>query len=88
MYMAMGTAPLVSDVGDLHSYVQDGQAGVVIGPGNVEALASALIELLQDEERRVRIAKEAWRLAWGDHSWQTRTEVWTVFLSETIRAIH
>ena len=64
-YMAMGTVPVVSDVGDLRRYVQDGQAGVVVAPGNVEALADALIELLQDEERRVRMAKEAWRLAWG-----------------------
>jgi glycosyltransferase involved in cell wall biosynthesis len=81
--MAMGTVPLVSDVGDLHSYVQDGQAGVVVGPGNVKALASALIELLQDENRRVRIAKEAWRLAWDDHSWQSRAEALATFLSET-----
>jgi glycosyltransferase involved in cell wall biosynthesis len=87
-YMAMGTVPLVSDVGELHSYVQDGQAGVVIEPGNVEALASALIELLQDEERRVRIVKEAWRLAWCDHSWQTRAEALATFLSETNMAIH
>ena len=82
-YMAMGTVPLVSDVGDLHSYVQDGQAGVVVGPGNVEALTSSLIELLQDEERRVRMAKEAWRLAGGDHSWQIRAEALATFLSET-----
>jgi glycosyltransferase involved in cell wall biosynthesis len=87
-YMAMGTVPLVSDVGDLRSYVQDGQAGVVIAPDNVEALASALIELLQNAERRSRIAKEAWRLAWGDHSWQTRAEAVATFLSETNMAIH
>jgi glycosyltransferase involved in cell wall biosynthesis len=82
-YMAMGTVPLVSDVGDLHSYLEDGQAGVVVAPGNVKALTSALIELLQDEDRRVRMAKEAWRLASGDHSWQTRAEALSTFLSET-----
>lgn len=82
-YMAMGTVPLVSDVGDLHSYVQDGQAGVVVEPGNGKALESALIELLQDDEGRMRIAKEAWRLAGGDHSWQARAEALDAFLSET-----
>jgi glycosyltransferase involved in cell wall biosynthesis len=81
-YMAMGTVPLVSDVGDLRDYVRDGQAGVVVPPDNATALASALIELLQDEERRLRIAKEAWRLASGDHSWQTRAETLGTFLSE------
>ena len=54
----------------------------------MKALESALIELLHDEERRVRIAKEAWRLAWGDHSWQTRAEALATFLSETNMAIH
>jgi glycosyltransferase involved in cell wall biosynthesis len=82
-YMAMGTVPMVSDVGDLRSYVQDGQAGVVVAPGDAAALASALTELLQDEERCVRMAKEAWRLAGDDHSWQSRAEALSAFLTET-----
>ncbi len=80
-YMAMGTVPLVSDVGDLRSYVHDGQAGVIVPPGSVNALTNSLVELLKDEERRVRIAKEAWRLASDDHSWQTRAEILTAFMS-------
>jgi len=87
-YMAMGTVPLVSDVGDLHSYLQDGQAGVVVPPGNVAALEHALVELLQDEERRVRLAKEAWRLAAGDHSWQARAEALARFLREPNVPVH
>jgi glycosyltransferase involved in cell wall biosynthesis len=83
-YMAMGTVPLVSDVGDLRSYVRDGQAGVVVAPGDVGALASALTELLQDGEYRGRIAKEAWRLAGSDYSWQTRAEALSAFLTETV----
>jgi glycosyltransferase involved in cell wall biosynthesis len=73
-YMAMGTVPLVSDVGDLRSYVRDGQAGVVVAPGNRAALARVLVELLQDDERRVSIAKEAWRVASSDYSWQAHAE--------------
>lgn len=86
-YMAMGSVPLVSDVGDLHSYVRDGQAGMIVVPGNVEALTRALIELLQNEDRRVRIAKEAWRLAYSDYSWQTRAEVLATFLTETMQQV-
>jgi glycosyltransferase involved in cell wall biosynthesis len=81
-YMAMGTVPLVSNVGDLHSYVRDGQAGVVVTPGDVGALALALIELLQDEEHRVRLANEAWRLACRDYAWQARAKVLVSFLNE------
>jgi glycosyltransferase involved in cell wall biosynthesis len=85
-YMAMGTVPVVSDVGDLRTYVQDGQAGVVVQPGNVPALASALVELLRDDEARVRMAKEAWQLAGDAHSWRTRARALEAFLSETVPA--
>jgi glycosyltransferase involved in cell wall biosynthesis len=82
-YMAMGTVPLVSDVGDLRSYVHDGLAGVVVAPGSAAALSHALIELLQDEDRRIGMAKEAWRLASNDHSWHVRAEAFIRFLYET-----
>lgn len=81
-YMAMGSVPLVSDVGDLRSYVHDGEAGAVVTPGDVKALERGLVELLRDEGRRVRLAKEAWRLASNDHSWQTRAEALSSFLSK------
>lgn len=73
-YMAMGTVPLVSDVGDLRRYVRDGEVGRVVAPGDVQELTRALVELLQDDEYRVRIAKEAWRLACADYSWQAHAE--------------
>ncbi len=81
-YMAMGTVPLVSDIGDLRSYVEAGQAGQVLAPGDAGALARALIELLLDEERRVRLATEARRLACSDHSWKSRADMLTRFLKE------
>jgi glycosyltransferase involved in cell wall biosynthesis len=86
-YMAMGSVPLVSDVGDLGSCVRDGEAGVVVAPGNVEALARAIIELLQDDDRRVRIANEAWKLANSDYSWQNRAEVLGGALHEIIHPV-
>ena len=86
-YMAMGTVPLVSNVGDLRSYVRDGEAGVVVMPGNGKALARALIELLQDEELRVHLANEAWRLAARDYSWRTRAKVLVGFLNELIKEV-
>lgn len=85
-YMAMATVPVVSDVGDLRTYVRDGQAGVVVQPGNVPALAGTLVELLQDDEARVRMAKEARELAGDEHSWRTRAAALEAFLTETVRA--
>jgi len=87
-YMAMATVPVVSDVGDLRRYVEDGRAGAVVAPGDVKALADELIELLRDEDRRVRTAKEARRLAEDEHSWQTRAETLATYLNETVPAAH
>ena len=81
-YLAMGTVPLVSNVGDLHIYVRDGQAGVVVTAGNGRALARALIELLWDEDHRVRLADVGWRLACKDYAWQARAKVLIGFLNE------
>ena len=83
-YMAMGTVPVVSDVGDLRSYVQDGAAGAVIQAGDVHALARTLTELLRDGEHRGRMAKEAWRIAGHDHSWQTRAKALDALLGDTM----
>jgi len=82
-YMAMRTVPVVSNVGDLRHYVRDGEAGVIVPWGNVGELARALTELLQDEVGRVRMSKEAWRLASSEYSWQTRAESLDRFLGET-----
>lgn len=81
-YMAMCTVPVVSDVGDLRSYVQDGKAGVVVKPSEQKALARTLIELLQDDKRRTQLAKEAWRLAQNEYSWENRAQCLADFIKE------
>jgi glycosyltransferase involved in cell wall biosynthesis len=73
-YMAMRTVPVVSDVGDLRHYVQDGKAGVVVKPGDPQALARAVIALLKDDKRRVLLANRAWKLAQTEYSWKARAD--------------
>lgn len=80
-YMAMQTAVVVSDVGDLHDYVQDGRAGVVVPPSDVEVLAQAVTRLLQDEERRIALAKAGLALAHGEYSWKSRATRLNTFLN-------
>jgi glycosyltransferase involved in cell wall biosynthesis len=84
-YMAMGTVPVVSDVGDLRSYVRHGKAGAVVPPGDVRGLARTLAELLQDGDRRARMAQEARQSAGSDHSWAARADALDAFLRGTMR---
>jgi glycosyltransferase involved in cell wall biosynthesis len=46
--MACGTAPVVTEVGELADYVRDGETGRLVPVGDVDALARALGELLDD----------------------------------------
>jgi glycosyltransferase involved in cell wall biosynthesis len=70
-YMAMGSVPVVSDVGDLKSYVQDGKAGVAVPAGDPKKLAQALIALLQDTALRTKLATSARRQAETTYAWDT-----------------
>jgi len=70
-YMAMGSVPVVSNVGDLRSYIQDGKAGAAVQPGDPQALAQTLAQLLENQTHRTRLARNARRLAETDYAWQT-----------------
>lgn len=61
--MALGVAPVATRVGGTPEVVTDGRDGVLVPPDDPDALASALIELLTDEERRASLGARAARTA-------------------------
>jgi glycosyltransferase involved in cell wall biosynthesis len=54
--MALGTPVVASDVGGIPEIITHPQDGVLVPPGDVEALAAALGSLLDDADRRRAIA--------------------------------
>jgi glycosyltransferase involved in cell wall biosynthesis len=52
----LGTPVLTTRVGGIPEIVDDGVDGVLVGPGDPEALSGALVSLLEDDNRRVRLA--------------------------------
>jgi glycosyltransferase involved in cell wall biosynthesis len=68
--MATGSAPVVTQVGGHEDLVVHGENGVLTPPGDVEALADALTQLLQDSNYRARISEAARQTAQG-YSWKT-----------------
>jgi glycosyltransferase involved in cell wall biosynthesis len=46
---------VATDVGGVREVVSDGVSGTLIPPGEITAIADALIDLLQDPERRARM---------------------------------
>ena len=49
--LAKGTPPIVADHGGLSEIVINGETGLVFEPGNAEALAAAVKELIADQDR-------------------------------------
>ncbi len=55
--MACGVPVVTGDVGDRREIVDDGRAGLLVAPGNAQALAEGLAALLQDPDRRRQMAE-------------------------------
>jgi len=58
-YMSMGKPVVVTSVNGIPEVVEDGVNGLVVEPKNAQNLAFALIELLQDEQRRKRFGEKS-----------------------------
>jgi glycosyltransferase involved in cell wall biosynthesis len=57
--MAAGLAVLATPVGSVEDIIVDGETGLLVPPGNVEALAAALARLIEDPALRKRLGQNA-----------------------------
>ena len=84
-YMASGLATVVTAPQRRHELVVDDETGLVVEPGDVDALTQALLRLLGDGDLRRRLGNRARKEASG-HTWAHRVaEIERVALS-TMRA--
>jgi glycosyltransferase involved in cell wall biosynthesis len=77
--MAQGLAPIVSPVGGIPNVVGDGVEGLLVEPGDVDALAAALRRLVDDHALRQRVAAAARARAEHfdvDHWYDDLAELW------------
>jgi glycosyltransferase involved in cell wall biosynthesis len=58
--MACGKPVVSTNIGGARDLIEQGHDGLLVQPGDHQALASHILELLQDEERASRIGKNAW----------------------------
>jgi glycosyltransferase involved in cell wall biosynthesis len=79
-YMAAGTCPVVSDVGDAHQTLGGGQRGVLVPPADVGALAHAIRNLASDRENALRLGRRA-------RNWVQRHRSWTVNAARALGAL-
>lgn len=68
-YMFRGCAVVATDAGGNAEAVDDGHTGLLVPPGDAQALAGALRRLVEDVPLRRRLAENARRFALDSFSW-------------------
>ena len=61
---------VVTDVGNIPEQVEDGKTGFIVPPRDSEALAKAIIKLLEDAELRKEMGKNAYKKMKEELSWE------------------
>ena len=72
-YMLAGKAILASDLASTREVVTHRESAYLVPPGNIEALAGALLTLKNEPELRQQLGQNAAQLALG-YTWQQRAE--------------
>ena len=72
--MACSTAVVASAVGGIPEVVDDGKTGLLVPPGDEDALAAALTELVADRDRATRMGIAGRDRAIRQFSWRTIAE--------------
>lgn len=83
--MAAGTPVVATRVGGLPEVVDDGVHGRLVDPGDVDGLASALAELLGDDDGRARMGEAAVDRA-ASYSWSGVTKHFLSLYEEVYRS--
>jgi glycosyltransferase involved in cell wall biosynthesis len=68
-YMAAGTCPVVSDVGDAHQTLGGGERGILVPPADAGALACAIQRLASDREHARLLGRRAREWVLAHRSW-------------------
>lgn len=86
-YMAAGACPVASDVGDISHLLGAGRRGVLVPPGDANALAAALGDLANDRERARRLGRRARDYVRSHHRWADNADRVLEALSLAGRAV-
>ncbi len=72
-YMSAGIATVASDIGQVSELLENGKTGVLVPPGDKEALTNAILKLKEDGQLRARLGAEAAKEVREKHSWLQRS---------------
>jgi glycosyltransferase involved in cell wall biosynthesis len=69
-YMAMGKAIVASRLGQIGEVLENERTALLVEPGNVAALAAAIVRLVNSDELRALFGEQARTVAMQRHTWK------------------
>jgi glycosyltransferase involved in cell wall biosynthesis len=73
-YMAAGTCPLASDLGQIRTLLAAGKRGALVEPGTAEALAAAIVDLANRPDHAAALGADARAYALRSLTWGRNAE--------------
>jgi glycosyltransferase involved in cell wall biosynthesis len=70
-YMAAGRPVVASRIGQIPDLIQHDETGRLVAPGNIQQLATELLNLSTDSKTRLRLGHAARKSVEAHHSWQS-----------------
>jgi glycosyltransferase involved in cell wall biosynthesis len=72
--MACARPVIASRAGELADFITDGEDGLLVEPGSVESLASAVRKLYDTPELRARLGSAGWEKMIREGSWERQVQ--------------
>jgi glycosyltransferase involved in cell wall biosynthesis len=76
---------VLADIDAVRSFVDDGRTGLLIPPGDAGALASAVVDLLDDPDQRAALAAAGRAEAEAGFDWERICDQWAELVSSSTR---
>lgn len=83
--MACGVAPVTTPVGAIPTFIEQQQNGFIFPMGNADALAEAILDLLNSPAKHQEIADRARKTVEDGFTWEKAAERITVHLDDVLR---
>lgn len=84
-YMAAGKAVIASKVGQISEVVTENDNGILVEPGNFDQMLEKALELIRDEEMRIRLGANARKTIEEKYTWTKTAEAISQLLYEVVK---
>lgn len=73
---------VVSNAGGLSEFIEEGRTGYVVPPGDVDLLADRLVDLLEDDDKRIEMGQHALERVCQEFNWDNVVGRMTPYLEQ------